>query len=226
MKSGFQLYEKFSESQLETITLQEKIKSLHDIQSITIIGSSWSGKTTIRNILADIVHENPQLRVSFPKRVITREQRPNDNLEENEFAANFDVLKMLVGGGLIWQRDLGEKSEYYGFKLPDANTIPVYSANNALIRGKGKLIQEPLQYKPDTNLILLVHVPDRERLERNQKREGNYLADKPKQKQVRLEDTALSMMSESHILVRNDNFVDKKQQRYELFNIVKTITSI
>ncbi len=162
---------------------------------------------------------------SFPERVITREQRPNDNLDENEFATDLDDLKSRVNGGLILKRDLGEKTEYYGFKKSDNTSFPIYSVNNALIRGKEELIQEP-DNLVSSSLILLVYAPDDEREARNTKREGNYLESKPLQKEIRASDRAISMYPEAHILVKNFDDQDIGIQGGELEKILNAIKEV
>lgn len=220
---GKKLYEVLSNSDLMSLRLRkENLEKLGEINSLIIIGSSWSGKTTVRNILADIASEY----FDFPKRVITREQRPNDNLEENEFAIDLDDLKSKVDGGLIWQRDLGEKIEYYGFKMPRDNHLPVYSGNNALIRERNSLTQDPERDSVGNSLIILVYAPDDERVIRNQKREGEYLDDKPKQKEIRASDRAISMYPEAHILVKNYDLQDKNIQKDDLKKLLQVIDSL
>lgn len=220
---GKKLYEVLFSHDLVSLRLRkENLEKLREINSLIIIGSSWSGKTTVRNILADVASEN----FDFPKRVITREQRPNDNLEENEFAVDLDDLKSKVGSGIIWQRDLGEKIEYYGFKMPEENHLPVYSGNNALVRERNSLVQEPGKNLVDNSLVILIYAPDGERVIRNQKREGEYLDDKPKQKEIRASDRAISMYPEAHILVKNYDSQDKNIQRDDLKNLLQIIDSL
>jgi guanylate kinase len=219
---GKKLFQLLSGLDLKSLRIRkEYLGKLKNINSIIIIGSSWSGKTTVRNTLNQVGGEY----FSFPKRVITREQRPNDNLDENEFAQDLDELKIKVDGGLIWKRDLGEKTEYYGFKKPEAETFPIYSANNALIRGRDDLIKEP-QDLVSNSLILLVYAPDDEREDRNKKREGDYLDTKPLQKEVRASDRAISMYPEAHILVKNSNDQDLIAQKEDLGKILNAIREL
>lgn len=213
------LAESFEKLNLASCDLiYENLESLNEVKSIIIIGSSWSGKTTIRNILADLA--GPEF--SFPKRAVTREQRPNDDLNENEFAVDLDDLMERVGGGIVWSRDLGETHEYYGFKKPKEGTVPVYSANNLLVRDKEKLRLKDRDIV-DNSLILLVYAPDGEREERNKKREGDYLNDKPKQKSIRLSDKSDSMYPYAHIVINNSNTQDLSIQRGELEKILGCI---
>ncbi len=219
---GEKLYEILSKLDLKSFRIRkENLEKLKQIDSIIIVGSSWSGKTTIRNTLTEVSDE----KFSFPKRVITREQRPNDNLDENEFATDLNDLKSKVDGGLIWKRDLGEKVEYYGFKKSDSDSFPIYSANNALIRGREQLVQEP-DNLVSNSLILLVYAPDDERGERNTKREGDYLESKPLQKEIRASDRAISLYPEAHILVKNFDDQDTEIQRQDLEKILNAIKEL
>lgn len=216
LSDGKRLYESLSHFDLKSLRLRkENLEHLQKISSLIIVGSSWSGKTTTRNMLHAIASQD----FDFPKRVITREQRPNDNLDENEFAEDLNDLKLRVDGGIIWKRDLGEKIEYYGFKLPKKNCFPIYSANNALVREKNSLVQEPEKGLLNNSLVLLVYAPDDERVIRNQKREGNYLDDKPIQKMIRAQDRAISMYPEAHILVKNNDSQNPPDQKEELKKI-------
>jgi guanylate kinase len=220
---GQRLYAALADNDLSTFRIRKSaIEKIKVIDSIIIIGSSWCGKTTIRNIF----DRNKSDTFSLPKRVVTREQRPNDNLEENEFTSDLFSLKKRVKEGYIWKRDLGEKIEYYGFEEPKENTVPIYSANNALIREKDSLIGEPKEQSIQNALILLVYAPDRERLERNRKRESVYLDDKPEQKKIRSLDSAMSMYTSCHLLVKNSNSQDLKKQEHDLKMLLGIIVTI
>ena len=92
-------------------------------------------------------------------------------MDENEFANSLEDLKLKVNGGIIWKRNLGEKLNIMVLKKSEDDSFPVYSANNALVRGKDDLVQEPNNLVANS-LILLVYAPDDERGDRNIKREG------------------------------------------------------
>lgn len=223
MHQGQKLYT-LLQDKVSTLELRSNLLSLKEINAIIIIGSSWVGKTTIRNILYNLSTDDPLY--SFPKRVITRDQRPNDNLDENDFATSFHNLKEKVGKGIIWERDLGETKEYYGFQYPLENTIPIYSANNALLRQKDSLIQNISSDYFDKALIVVVYAPDEERLDRNNKREGSYLDDKPLQKLTRLSDSSESMYNQAHIIVHNHNTQDMYLQKKDLQTLIESIKKI
>ncbi len=223
IKQGEQLYQ-ILDNKTITLEINKKIKDLEEINSIIIAGSSWVGKTTIRNILKEVSNENDFF--SFPKRVITREQRPNDNLDENAFASSLEELQKNDSMGIIWERELGESKEYYGFIKSPENSTPIYSGNNALVRQKDNLIQTISNDYLDTTLVILVYAPDEERLERNTKREGNYLDSKPLQKLTRLSDSSDSLRNEAHIIVRNHNNQDLVLQKKELENLLNVIKQI
>jgi guanylate kinase len=225
--AGEKLFSQLSQLELPTLRLRkENLEKLNNIDSVIIVGSSWSGKTTIRNVLAEAVSANPVPSFDFPKRVITRAQRPNDNLEENEFASDLEELKMKVAGGIIWKRNLGERIEYYGFKMPHENCLPIYSANNTLIRERDSLIQNPNQHGMQNSLVLLIYAPDDERAERNVKREGDYLEDKPEQKKIRASDRAISMYPEAHILVNNSDSTESAEQKHDLCELLNVLDSL
>ena len=220
IKKGEQLYKILNETMV-TLETNKKLKDLEEINSIIIAGSSWVGKTTIRNILKEVSNENDFF--SFPKRVITREQRPNDNLDENAFASGLEELQKNDAIGIIWERELGESKEYYGFIKPSEDSIPIYSGNNALVRQKDNLIQTISKNYLDTALIILVYTPDEERLERNTKREGNYLDSRPLQKLTQLSDSSGSLRNEAHVIIHNHNNQDLVLQKKELENLLNII---
>jgi guanylate kinase len=219
---GQKLYEILSQLNLQSCRLRkENLEQLKQIDSIIIIGSSWTGKTTVRNMFSEIRNDD----ISFPKRVVTREQRPGDNLDENEFAEDLDDLKSKVNGGIIWKRDLGESSEYYGFKKAEEDSLPIYSGNNVLVRSRRELIQGSSDVI-DNSLILLTYAPDDERGARNIKREGDYLEAKPLEKEIRASDRAVSMYPEAHIVVKNFDGQDAEAQRKDLEKILEAIKEL
>jgi len=223
INQGGQLYQ-ILDNKTVTLEINKKLKDLEEINSIIIAGSSWVGKTTIRNILKEVSNENDFF--SFPKRVITREQRPNDNLDENSFASSLEELKKNDAMGIIRERELGESKEYYGFIKPPENSTPIYSGNNALVRQKDNLIQTISKDYLGTTLVILVYASDGEHLERNTKREGNYLDSKPLQKLTRLSDSSDSLRNEAHIIVHNHNNQDLVLQKKELENLLNVIKQI
>lgn len=217
---GKKLLALLSTADFKTLRLRpENLEKLKSIQALFIVGASGVGKTTIRNILEGVAKEG----FDFPTRIITRAQRPNDDLHENQFATDLDDLKRRVEGGLIWKRDLGENTEYYGFMKPKQNHFPIYSANNAFVRERDSLIQEPTNSPVDSSLIMLVHAPDDERNARRQERDGNYFDTRPAEHEIRSSQRAISTYPEAHVLVKNFNEQDKEALKEDLRKLMEII---
>jgi guanylate kinase len=223
-QEGSSILQKLSAIQPQVLRLnQNNLQNLKVPTSLIIIGSSWCGKTTIRNLLSKIA--SPHI-FDLPKRFITRERRPNDDLEENDFAENLEHLKTCVDGGVIWKRNLGERVEYYGFKTPREGRFPIYSANNALVGDSDSILQAPDNFSVDKALVLLVHAPDDEREQRRLQRDGSFLDTRPIQKKVRQSDRADSMYEQCHILVDNSNARDLGVQQKQLTLLLNALFTV
>jgi len=88
----------------------ENLSRLREIDAVFIVGSSFTGKSTLVDILREAIADNPQefTSIFIPKRVITCPQRQNDNLVENSFATieQFTDMTSLGEIDMHWVRNM------------------------------------------------------------------------------------------------------------------------
>lgn len=203
---GTLLADAITERGLGSVRLRTKnLASLARISDVVFVGSSLVGKTTLVDSVRAAIAINPELATTFqiPKRVITRPERANDNLVENEFVSN-DIFNSMVERGEIgvhWARKMeGDRQEKYGFLATEKGKIPVLSGNNAIINNKESV--SPVSLLPEA-LIIAVYSPEDVRRERMQQRSPDLLAEKPEEARYRLADRAVSMYPAAHIVIKN-----------------------
>lgn len=193
-------------SDLSSIRLRSKnLEKLEEIFNIIFVGSSLVGKTTLVDAVRDAMVIDPKLASTFqiPKRVITRPQRENDNLVENQFVTTEEFDRMVQSGEIRmhWVRKMeGNREERYGFLNIDQNRIPVYSGNNAIINNRGSVDPSDLL---DHSLIIAIYSPDDLRTERMQERSPDLIKNKPQEVNYRLSDRAINMYPDAHLVVKN-----------------------
>ncbi len=203
---GQKLIDLIQQANLNTLRLRRShLVMLEDIKSVIFVGSSFVGKTTLVDVIREAVNEDPdtfgQLRI--PKRIITRPQRQNDNLIENEFRTLDEFREMVAGGqiGMHWVRKMeGIRTEQYGFLPVEPDTIPLYSANNAVINNRESVEPGSLLEKA---LIVAIYAPEDIRRKRLFERSPDLVNDKPEEVAYRLEDRAINMYPDAHIVVKN-----------------------
>lgn len=220
-----QLIQDVAEKKLTSLQLHsEKLVELQEINSVIFIGSSFTGKTTLVDAIRQAVKEDPKLamHINVPKRVVTRPKRENDNLDENDFASYEEFDQMLQSGKIKvhWTRKMeGVRTEQYGFLSPKDGTIPIYSANNAVINNKESLQPSHLL---DNALVIAVYAPENIRKNRLLKRSPDLIKKKPEEARYRLSDKASNMLPSAHIVVRNygKNMDQSKKDILELMRLV------
>lgn len=194
------------EHQLESLRInQENISDLQEVNSIVFVGSSLAGKSTMIDSIREVLSEDPQLAEAFsiPKRIVTRPQRENDNLQENIFRTPEEFIEMTDSGevSLSWVRKMEkDRTEKYGFEPAKPNTIPIYSANNAIINNQETVLPPG---ELTSSLVISVYAPDKTREERLLDRSPDLVADKPEEAAYRLSDKAINMYPHAHIQVNN-----------------------
>ena len=155
---GQKLIDLIQQANLNTLRLRRRnLDMLEDIESIIFVGSSFVGKTTLVDVTREAINEDLDTFGQFriPKRIITRPQRQNDNLVENEFRTLDEFRGMVAKGetGMHWVRKMeGTRTEQYGFLPVEPGTIPIYSANNAVINNRKSVEPNSLLEK---SLILI-----------------------------------------------------------------------
>ena len=205
-KDGKHLIDLLNSSDLDSIRLREKnLEQLKKISDIIFVGSSLVGKSTLVDSMRTAIETNKEFASIFqiPKRIITRPQRANDNLVENQFVTNDEFEQMVQHGdiGLHWVRKMeGDRQERYGFLVVDKNKTPIFSGNNAIINNKESVMPPDLL---EQSLIIAVYSPEDLREERMQKRSPDLVKDKPEEVKYRLSDKAISMYPEAHLIIKN-----------------------
>jgi len=199
------------------------------LPDIIFVGSSLVGKSTLVDAIRSAMKTDEKLGSVFqiPKRVITRPQRANDNLTENQFATLDEFKEMVQCGdiGLHWVRKMeGDREEKYGFLSTEKNKIPIFSANNAIINNKKSVMPPDLL---EHSLVIAVYSPDDLREERMQHRSPDLIKDKPKEVKYRLGDRAINMYPEAHLVVKNfGRYQDlAKEDLVRLFLLISELKS-
>lgn len=203
---GQKLIDLIQQENLKTLRLRRSnLAMLEDIESIIFVGSSFVGKTTLVDVIRGAINEDPdtfgQLRI--PKRIITRPQRQNDNLVENEFRTLDEFREMVARGeiGMHWVRKMeGTRTEQYGFLPVESSVIPLYSANNAVLNNRESVEPNNLLEK---SLIVAIYAPEDIRRKRLFERSPDLVNEKPEEVGYRLEDRAINMYPGAHIVVKN-----------------------
>lgn len=203
---GQKLIDLMQQANLNTLRLRRNnLAMLADIESIIFVGSSFVGKTTLVDITREAINENPDTFGKFriPKRIITRPQRQNDNLVENEFRTLDEFREMVIKGeiGMHWVRKMeGTRTEQYGFLPVEQGAIPIYSANNAVINNRESVEPNSLL---ENSLIVAIYAPEDIRRKRLFERSPDLVNEKPEEVAYRLEDRAINMYPDAHIAVKN-----------------------
>ena len=229
-QDGRHLIDILKQSDLDSIRLREKnLEKLKKISDIIFVGSSLVGKSTLVDAVRNAMEANKEFASIFqvPKRVITRPQRANDNLVENQFVTADEFEAMVERGdiGLHWVRKMeGDRQEKYGFLATDKNKIPIFSGNNAIINNKESVMPQDLL---DQSLIIAVYSPEDLREKRMQERSPDLVKDKPEEVKYRLSDKAISMYPEAHLVIKNfGRYQDfTKEDLVGLFTLISKLKS-
>lgn len=204
--------------------IPENLSRLREIDAVFIVGSSFTGKSTLVDILRQAIADNPQefTSIFIPKRVITRPQRQNDNLVENSFVDIEQFTDMISRGeiDMHWVRNMERnRTERYGFLQAPVGTLPIYSANNAIVNNSGSFSPQELLVK---SLIIDIYAPENIRRERLIHRSPDLIHQKPEEVAYRLSDKAVNMYSGAHIIVRNFGRF-QEDSKSDIVNLVRLI---
>lgn len=162
---------------------------MKSFESVVVVGSSCSGKTTLVNGLRT---EEYQDKLTIPQRYITRPIRHNDDLTEN-LPIGKENFKERANTGRInphWERILdGGRRERYGFAAvaPEDERLRIYSANNAFLRDRSPSVTKVL----DSGLVIFVMATTESRDTRLDERSPDML--KP-ERFLRLEDRGVDIL--------------------------------
>jgi ribose 1,5-bisphosphokinase PhnN len=169
---------------------------LPKIDSLIIVGSTCSGKTSLVRSLREFYKEE----LIIPLRYITRPQRKNDDLVENQPVPT-EVFQGLIADNKIdvwWKRPMeGDRIELYGFETvtnPE-NKLRIYSANNAILRDKEAHIKNVGTYK-----VLAIKADHKARAKRLHKRSPDL---KPEEVEYRLGDDGSDVINMADYVIDN-----------------------
>lgn len=225
---GQKLIGLMQQANLDTLRLRRNnLARLEDIESIIFVGSSLVGKTTLVDVTREAINEDPDTFRQFrvPKRIITRPQRQGDNLVENEFRTVDEFREMVARGeiGMHWTRKMeGTRTEQYGFLPVEAGAIPVYSANNAVVNNRESVEPNSLLKK---SLIVAIYAPEDIRRKRLFERSPDLVNEKPEEVAYRLEDKAINMYPDAHIVVKNFGRYEQ-QAKDDVVALIKLISQV
>lgn len=197
----------------------EKLAALERIDAIVVVGPSGAGKSSLVDIARTYVNDPELADAHFvvPKRIVSRPQRANDNLVENDFAANLDEFKEKVGKGIRWRRKMDQKEqggrvEWYGFEKPPKGSIPIYSANLDFFSEESELSGIPADFFKRT-LILYVYALPHIREDRLKERSPDIIANRPEEAAKRLAGDVESVWKKAHIKIRTRSTERFEQER-------------
>ncbi len=229
-QEGSRLASLLESEDISSVRVRTKnIERLNQISSVIVVGSSLVGKTTLVDALRRAMKTSEELASVFqiPKRIITRPQRANDNLVENQFVTTTEFDEMVRQGdiGMHWVRKMeGDREEQYGFLGGDKSRIPIFSGNNAIINNKRSIVPPDLL---EHSLVIAVYSPDDLRDERMKQRSPDLIKDKPKEASHRLSDRAINMYPEAHLVVKNFGHYESlvKEDIVTLFSLIAKMKS-
>lgn len=179
---------------------RDRLGALEHIDAIVVIGASCAGKTTLVEAVrgSDLVAAG---RVDVPTRLITRPPRTGDDVRENLHVSEAELDAQVRAGrvGLRWVRPLAGRAVRYGFRPPRTGTLPVYSANSAIVSATADV--EPAGALARA-LVIGVHAPDPVRARRLAHRSPD-LWNRPDEVADRLGEPADRVFAAAHVAVEN-----------------------
>lgn len=213
-------------SGLESVKIQnqDKLNEPSQIESVAIVGSTCAGKS----VVVDAIRQSylaMQGIIEIPKRYITRSQRGNDNIVENEFVTAEEFQAKVESGdiGLHWVRKMeGDRKERYGFHQPTQDVLPVYSGNNALYNNPDSVRPEGILRN---SLMVGIYAPDDVRRDRLVSRSPDLLRDRPDEVEYRLGDSSENMLPHIDILVNNYG-QNEEISKIEIMRLIERIACV
>jgi ribose 1,5-bisphosphokinase PhnN len=102
--------------------------------NVVIAGASGVGKTTLVERIGQMSFASEGT-LSVARRLVTREQRPGESHSESDFVSKRELGWLQCTGAVrfIWSREMSDRTEYYGFHIPDETDIVIYPSNDAII---------------------------------------------------------------------------------------------
>jgi len=195
-----------------------KLTENNFFDSIVIVGSSGSGKTTLIKQLRNID------KLSIPQRLITRPPRKDDDIVENKYISETELLNLAETQKLLfhWTRKMeNNREEKYAIVKIQTDAIPLISGNNALFNN---FVSVRPQNILDNSLFIGIYAPDEVRLHRLQERSPDLFSTKPNEINYRLGDSSNNIIEHSHIIINNygDNEILVLQEFYKfILNLIQ-----
>lgn len=186
----------------------EKLAALERIDAVVVVGPSGAGKSSLVDVARTYINDPALAEAHFvvPKRIVSRPERANDNLAENDFVANLDEFKEKVGDGIRWRRKMdqrkeGGRTEWYGFEKPPQGALPIYSANLDFFSQESGLSGIPDDFFKRA-LVIYVNALPHIREERLHERSPDIMANQPEEAAKRLAGDTESAVKKAHIKIR------------------------
>ncbi len=175
------------------------------IDSLIIVGSTCSGKTGLVQGLRDFYGK----RLTIPLRYITRPERKNDNLIENQPISKEEFNSLVKSGAIDvgWSRPMeGNRVESYGFEtVHEKGKLKIYSANNAIIRDKEANLKDIGVYK-----VLAIKASHQARVERLSKRSPDL---RQEEVEYRLGDDGSDVIKKADYVIDNSDISLEEMHR-------------
>lgn len=194
----------------------ERLSALQRIDAIVVTGPSGAGKSSIVDVAREWIHHPgfSEARFAIPKRIVSRPQRDNDNVDENDFATDLQEFSLKVGDGIRWKRKMdlektGGRIEWYGFEAAPSGTIPIYSANLDFFSSESELSGIPEDFF-DRTLVLYVYALPHIREKRLHDRSPDIIAERPEEAAKRLSGDTESVLKKAHIRIRTRSFESER----------------
>lgn len=171
---------------------------------IIVVGSSGSGKSTLERRVRAFAATHREARIAVPRRVVTRAPRPDDENMRSVSVAEFQKLIAHDALGLYGRKYMEDgREEWYGFEAPPAELLPIYFANNGIV--KNPELVRPAGFVENSRIVA-VYAPDRVRAKRLKLRSPHlYTNPYARERMFRLspEESSERIVSLAHATVMN-----------------------
>ncbi|OGK21743.1 hypothetical protein A3C23_00220 [Candidatus Roizmanbacteria bacterium RIFCSPHIGHO2_02_FULL_37_13b] len=182
------------------------VANLGTISRVIVVGSSGAGKSIIQRAVIDASEKDSFLagRICIPRRVVTRDPRPDDDNMLTYCSSEELELRTRKGEFGLYGVKLMEngREELFGLEKPEDGAFPIFFANNAVIRNR-ESIGPPSVF--DGALIVGIYAPDSVREERLRRRSPHLFTERPDEIAFRLSDVESSriIIPQAHVIVKN-----------------------
>ncbi len=206
----------------------EKLLRLQSVKRIILVGSSGVGKSTLQQITQSALQQDQELggKMSLPKRVITRDPRDDDSDEvvhktPEEFSGMVDRGELGLYGVKFMEKG---RKEGYGYLKPEEGKIPIYFANNGVLKNPETVKPEDIF---EDALIINIYAPDIVRVERVRRRSPQLIQKNPDEFAFRFseEERSARLIDKSHITIKNFGRYEKRSST-DLLQLIQLVTQM